>query len=247
MTSFFAAGAFVNNTIWVESSQAATQFILDIASNFFAINNISINNDKTVVIPINQRVQNTVLRISELLILIVRCGVSHRYLGIFLSTDDLSKPSLAKTQSDINEVLYHLLLYGLKTFKQVQAEEKSASVISFSNSFGIVGQLFEHYFLDLQVLDWVLLNPLHFLKRFGSVDVAGGAMAFFPKIGLGIGIRVVSFLSSIMAKLQAVALTLKCVLFSCLVEGFVSVEWFKEAMWIFENCKETVWILVDFV
>ncbi|KAG9288977.1 hypothetical protein G9A89_015526 [Geosiphon pyriformis] len=96
MTFFFVASAFVDNTIWVGSSQTVTQFILDITSNFFVINNISINNNKTVAILINQKVQNAVLRISESFISIVRCSVPYRYLGIFLSTSGLSKPSLAK-------------------------------------------------------------------------------------------------------------------------------------------------------
>ncbi|KAG9296554.1 hypothetical protein G9A89_015146 [Geosiphon pyriformis] len=76
---FFAAGVFVDNTIWVGSSQSATQHILNVASEFFWINNISINNNKTVVIPINSR-----------------------YLGIFLSTEGLSKLSLAKANSDVH-------------------------------------------------------------------------------------------------------------------------------------------------
>ncbi|KAG9284890.1 hypothetical protein G9A89_003813 [Geosiphon pyriformis] len=36
LTSFFAASTFVDDTIWVGSSQAATQHILDIASEFFS-------------------------------------------------------------------------------------------------------------------------------------------------------------------------------------------------------------------
>ncbi|KAG9290460.1 hypothetical protein G9A89_007191 [Geosiphon pyriformis] len=146
----------------------------------------------------------------RLSILIAKHGVPHRYLSIFLSTDGLSKPSLAKAQSDVkffsnmvlrkaisnkqfmylvlavlqpivsyhtqfsfvssavyfsNEVLYHSLLYGLKIFKQVQAKWKSSSVISFSNSSGIVSQLFEYHFLDLQILGWAPLNPLQFSVR----------------------------------------------------------------------------------
>ncbi|KAG9291414.1 hypothetical protein G9A89_021832 [Geosiphon pyriformis] len=233
-----------------------------------------------------------------------------------------------------NEVLYHFSLYDLKTFKQIQAKIKSASVINFSNAFGVVGQLFGHWFLDLQVLNWASLNLLQFLvrlwispsnnflagivhiflnnnislvnnlpsaflnfsrysvsgvlgsslyynwvgllKRFGvafcnrlldkhasssdnlivdvnnvlissqfsnvknsllevwsnsisvftdrslkelgSTDVAEGAVAFFPEIKLGIRVKIVGLLSSIMAKLQTVALVLECVSFFCLVE-----------------------------
>ncbi|KAG9299402.1 hypothetical protein G9A89_014051 [Geosiphon pyriformis] len=54
-SSFFAAGAFVNDTIWVGSSQTATQHIFNVTSEFFCVNDISINNNKTVAIPINSR------------------------------------------------------------------------------------------------------------------------------------------------------------------------------------------------
>ncbi|KAG9304039.1 hypothetical protein G9A89_005949 [Geosiphon pyriformis] len=102
LSFFFAAGAFVDNTIWVSSSQAATQHILDVASEFFRINDISINNNKTVVIPINSRVSIPSLSISSLPISIAKKGEFHQYLGIFLSTKGLSKPNLAKTNLDVH-------------------------------------------------------------------------------------------------------------------------------------------------
>ncbi|KAG9303063.1 hypothetical protein G9A89_000095 [Geosiphon pyriformis] len=63
-TSFFAASVFVDNTIWVGNCLAATQYILNIASEFFLINDISINTDKTVTIPINQGAREVLLSIS---------------------------------------------------------------------------------------------------------------------------------------------------------------------------------------
>ncbi|KAG9307301.1 hypothetical protein G9A89_017129 [Geosiphon pyriformis] len=86
-TLFLAAGVFVDNTIWIGNSRTTTQNILNIASEFFQINNISINTDKT-------------LQISGSNILIAKGNDSHRYLGIFLSTS-LFKPSLSKAHSDI--------------------------------------------------------------------------------------------------------------------------------------------------
>ncbi|KAG9301951.1 hypothetical protein G9A89_020995 [Geosiphon pyriformis] len=79
LSSYFAAGAF-----------------------FFRINDISINNDKTVVIPINCKVGNSTLFISGSPISVAKKGESHQYLGIFLSTESLSKPSLAKAHSDVH-------------------------------------------------------------------------------------------------------------------------------------------------
>ncbi|KAG9306609.1 hypothetical protein G9A89_004806 [Geosiphon pyriformis] len=99
--SCFAAGTFVDDTIWVGSSQSTTQHILDVASKFFQINNISINNDKTVAIPINCRVGNPTLFISGSPISVAKKGESHWYLSIFLSTEGLSRPSLAKVHSDV--------------------------------------------------------------------------------------------------------------------------------------------------
>ncbi|KAG9288444.1 hypothetical protein G9A89_015650 [Geosiphon pyriformis] len=84
------------------SSQTATQHILNVASEFLQINDISINNDKTVVIPINSRISNSSLFISGSPIFIAKKGKSHQYLGIFLSSDGLSKPSLAKAHSDVH-------------------------------------------------------------------------------------------------------------------------------------------------
>ncbi|KAG9288826.1 hypothetical protein G9A89_001150 [Geosiphon pyriformis] len=60
--TFFAAEVFVDDTIWVGGSQAATQHILNVAT---------------------------------------RKGEFYWYLGIFLSTDGLSKPSLAKAHLNV--------------------------------------------------------------------------------------------------------------------------------------------------
>ncbi|KAG9287499.1 hypothetical protein G9A89_023871 [Geosiphon pyriformis] len=59
-----------------------------------------------------------------------------------------------------NNTLCHPSLYGLKTFEQVQAESKVASIMYFANSVGILDCLFLHRSHDLQVLFW---SPLHSL------------------------------------------------------------------------------------
>ncbi|KAG9300075.1 hypothetical protein G9A89_018352 [Geosiphon pyriformis] len=75
LTSFFAAGAFVDDTIWVGDCQTSTQYALNIASE------------------------------------------AHHYLGIFLSTDGLSKSSLAKAHSDI-QFFVNVVLKKAVTDKQ---------------------------------------------------------------------------------------------------------------------------------
>ncbi|KAG9304324.1 hypothetical protein G9A89_019886 [Geosiphon pyriformis] len=185
----------------VGNSQTAIQHILNVASEFFRINDISINNDKIVAIPINARISNPSLFISGSPISITKKGKSHWYLGIFLSTDSISKPSLAKAHSDIcffsnlilkkvvldkqflylvlavlhpislklkaglpldflSDTIYHPSFYGLKSFSQCQSENKVASLISFVNSCGVLGQLFSHRSHDLQVLCWHPIHPL---------------------------------------------------------------------------------------
>ncbi|KAG9298372.1 hypothetical protein G9A89_005232 [Geosiphon pyriformis] len=132
-TFFLAAGAFVNNTIWIGSCQTSTQHILNNANRFFE---------------------------------------AHRYLGIFLSTEGLSKPNLA--QAHMNPIFSYRMQFNFvsvvvchkwnviirKSFKaktgllcnflQVQAKEKLATLIFFSNAYGIIGHLFKHKFLDMQ-------------------------------------------------------------------------------------------------
>ncbi|KAG9295050.1 hypothetical protein G9A89_017844 [Geosiphon pyriformis] len=83
---FLAASVLVDNTILQVN---------------FLVNNISINNKKTVAIPINQKVGNTSLLISGLLISIAHRKKSHQYLGIYLLSEGLSKPSLAKMHTDV--------------------------------------------------------------------------------------------------------------------------------------------------
>ncbi|KAG9303650.1 hypothetical protein G9A89_018547 [Geosiphon pyriformis] len=133
---FFAAGTFFDNTIWV------------------------------VVIFINSRVDNFSLSINGLPISIAKKSELYRYLGVFLSTKGLSKPSLAKANSDIcfftnlvllklksglplnflSDTIHNSFFYGLKSFFQVQSESKVASLVSFANSGSVVGHLFSYSF-----------------------------------------------------------------------------------------------------
>ncbi|KAG9306140.1 hypothetical protein G9A89_016044 [Geosiphon pyriformis] len=255
LTLFLTAGAFIDDIIWVGSSQAATQHILDIASEFFRFNDISVNNDKTVAIPINCRVLDPRLTISGAPISITRKGESHRYLGIFLSSGGLSKPSLAKAQADVrffvnlvlrkaisdkqcaylvsvilfsiisyktqfsfislgvcskwdalvckifksksglphdfpSDALHYPSLYNLKTFEQIQAESKSASIIAFANFTGVLDCLFSHRSHDLQILSWHFHYPLMFLARVGvslSNNFLVGVVCIFSRCDLSLG------------------------------------------------------------
>ncbi|KAG9307587.1 hypothetical protein G9A89_023152 [Geosiphon pyriformis] len=102
LTLYFSAGAFVDDMIWVGNCQASTQYALNIASEFFVINDISINSEKTVAIPINQDVKVALLSICSQPISIAKKRKAHQYLGIFLSTERLSKSSVVKTHVDVH-------------------------------------------------------------------------------------------------------------------------------------------------
>ncbi|KAG9297748.1 hypothetical protein G9A89_011263 [Geosiphon pyriformis] len=141
MTSFFTAGAFVDDTICMGNGQASTQQILNVASEFFLINNININNEKTVAISINKRVKVPVLSINSQTITVANSGVSHQYLGIFLSTDSLSKPSLAKANSDIR-------FFSNMVFRKAVSDKQFSYLILAV--------------LQPIVLCWAPLNPLQY-------------------------------------------------------------------------------------
>ncbi|KAG9290770.1 hypothetical protein G9A89_011733 [Geosiphon pyriformis] len=151
----------------LKNGHAAIQHILDIANEFFWINNISINNNKTVVISVNSRVSTSFLSISGSPISIAKKGKSHCYLGIFFSTEGLSKPSLVKANSDIcffinlvlkktvldKQFLYLVLavLHSIVSYRTQfsfvpigMCNNKVASLVSFANSDGILGHLFSH-------------------------------------------------------------------------------------------------------
>ncbi|KAG9302151.1 hypothetical protein G9A89_020585 [Geosiphon pyriformis] len=173
LTSFFAVGAFIDDTIWIGNSQAATQHILNIASKFFRINDISINNDKTVAILINCRslskpslAKAHLDAVSNKQFSYLVSVFSFVSTNVYVKWDTMICKSL-KSKSGLplnfpNNTIYYSSLYGLKSFKQVQAEDKSAFVVSFANSVGILGCLFAHRSHNLQVLSWCLCHSLLF-------------------------------------------------------------------------------------
>ncbi|KAG9307669.1 hypothetical protein G9A89_023234 [Geosiphon pyriformis] len=101
LISYLAAGAFMDNTIWVDNCYTVTQNILNIANKFFELMNISINTKKTVAILINPRTRNIFLEVSGSSISITKAGKTYQYLGIFLLNKDLSGLSLKKVNSDV--------------------------------------------------------------------------------------------------------------------------------------------------
>ncbi|KAG9296045.1 hypothetical protein G9A89_011897 [Geosiphon pyriformis] len=134
LTSFLAVGAF-----------AATQYILNVASEFFRMNDISINNNKTVVIPINCRVMAPFL--SFFANFVLRKAISNKQFSyLVLAWNVLIRKGL-KLKLGLpldfpNNVLHYSLFYSLKTFEQIQAKDKIAAVVCFTNSVGLVFSVF---------------------------------------------------------------------------------------------------------
>ncbi|KAG9297448.1 hypothetical protein G9A89_020849 [Geosiphon pyriformis] len=141
------------------------QIMIDFGlSNSYIVHD-GLDQEETITIPINQGVQNAELFISGSRISVAKKSDSHQYLGIFLSTEELSKPSLAKAHADdfSSVALHHPMLYGLKLFKQVFTESLMANLVNFSNMGGALGRFFNHRAMDLQAASWMPQHPLRFL------------------------------------------------------------------------------------
>ncbi|KAG9298302.1 hypothetical protein G9A89_002790 [Geosiphon pyriformis] len=60
-------------------------------------------------------------------------------------------------------------------------------------------------------VDQLLNHQSSSVRDLGSSDACGGAAAYFPSADISVGIRVLSLLSSMLAKMQAIVLVLDCV------------------------------------
>ncbi|KAG9298521.1 hypothetical protein G9A89_018880 [Geosiphon pyriformis] len=112
LTSYLAAGVFIDDTIWVGNCCTVTQKILNISSKFFDLIDISINTEKTVAIPINPRTSNTSLEVSRSPISITKVGEAHQYLGFGISD------AVGETAAYFSDLGLHVgvEVYGLLLF-----------------------------------------------------------------------------------------------------------------------------------
>ncbi|KAG9290206.1 hypothetical protein G9A89_022182 [Geosiphon pyriformis] len=182
----FTDGYTVHNRLdqgKVGNCLAVTQCILDIASEFFLINNIAINTDKMVVISINQGARSALLSISDSEISIAKKdepSLVKAYSNIRFFSNVVLRKTITKKQflylvsavlqpivsyrlqfscvsksfkvnlskNFLNKALYHLELYGLKTFEQVLAENLLAGLVKFANADRILSKLFKYRVMD---------------------------------------------------------------------------------------------------
>ncbi|KAG9301946.1 hypothetical protein G9A89_020990 [Geosiphon pyriformis] len=233
-SSFFVAGTFVDDMIWVDSSQSATQHIFNIASKFFQINDISINNDKTVVIFINSRISNSSLTISGLPISIAKKGEFYKYLGIFLSTEGLSKPSLARAHSDVC-FFTNLVLKKAVSDKQFLYLVLTVlhPILIWFTFFLTASYLWAAFWPALSgfMVEYLCLLFLHTFKKWKKLDPHGLVPNWFdisvaflvtsrfsPLASAGVGLLdihssddfISGLISFTLVELQAIALALKC-------------------------------------
>ncbi|KAG9286132.1 hypothetical protein G9A89_010146 [Geosiphon pyriformis] len=90
----------------------------------------------------------------------------------------------------LSDAIHHPSLYNLKSFEQIQAKSKSAFVVFFANSVGILSQLFFHKFHDFQILSWCSCYPLVFPIYIGvtsSNSFLAGVVCIFSGCDLSLG------------------------------------------------------------
>ena len=102
--SHISACAFVDDTIWCAPSGAKMQKILNLAAEFYRINDIEINTQKSAAIVINPRKTTTTLTLQNGIVPILKPGEATRYLGIYISSEGINKPTIAKVKEEINYI-----------------------------------------------------------------------------------------------------------------------------------------------
>ncbi|KAG9305003.1 hypothetical protein G9A89_007406 [Geosiphon pyriformis] len=164
---------------FIGSSQVATQHIFNVASEFFRMNNILINNNKTVAILINCKVVAPFLSPS-----LAKAHSNVRFFTNFV----LRKAILDKQFSYlVSAVFYPIIGYRIQ-FSFISATEgKVAAVMCFANSVGVLGQLFKHKSHDLQVVSWCPVHSLCFSVCI-SVNLLNNFLAGVIRVFLSSGL-----------------------------------------------------------
>ncbi|KAG9291929.1 hypothetical protein G9A89_004867 [Geosiphon pyriformis] len=185
-STFFAAEAFVNDTIWISnlslfiSGSPISIAKKDKSHQYFGIFLLTDGLSKFSLAKVHLDVHffsNLVLKkvvldkqFLYLVSAVFQPIVSYRMQFSFVPVsvcdkwDALIRKSLKlKSGFSLNfpsNTIHHPFFYGLKSFSQCQSESKVASLISFANSCEVLGQLFSHRSHDLQVLCWHLIHLL---------------------------------------------------------------------------------------
>ena len=106
ITNHFAGCAFVDDTLWCSTSRNNMQRILNIATEFYEINDININSQKTTSIVLNdKKTTNHLLKIKGETIRDLEPGESERYLEIYLSTQGIKAATIKVLNQEVTNTL----------------------------------------------------------------------------------------------------------------------------------------------
>src|SRR4051812_26611134 len=102
ISSQISACAFVDDTIWCVPSRAKMQTILDLASEFYKMNDIEINTQKSAAVIINSKNTAATLTLQNKTVPILAPGKETRYLGIYVLSEGINKPTITKVEEEIH-------------------------------------------------------------------------------------------------------------------------------------------------
>src|SRR3954469_17446475 len=89
------------------------QEILDLVSEFYKINDIEINTEKSAVIVINPRSQPKPVIIQDKPVTPLLKEEFTRYLGVFISLKGINKPTISKIEEEISYITNKIKLKAI--------------------------------------------------------------------------------------------------------------------------------------
>ncbi|KAG9298530.1 hypothetical protein G9A89_018889 [Geosiphon pyriformis] len=249
---YLAAGAFVDDTIWIGNCCTVTQKILNISSEFFDLIDISINTEKTVAIPINPRTSNTSLEVSRFPISIAKVGKAHQYLGFGISD------AVRGTAAYFSDLGLHVgvEVYGLLSFTLAEMQAVAlalecilvSSNVTIKSHFGVLNNKRADRLADLATLSKLVFSA-NIKKKFLMADgkVISGNTRHFVRTTNNTVRRFQTNLSSSVV-LQSLAFSVSDVgLYTVLCKSLVFEDWLADAKASFVNTKLAMSNLVKFV
>ncbi|KAG9290290.1 hypothetical protein G9A89_022266 [Geosiphon pyriformis] len=191
---FMAAGVFVNDTIWIGNSLAATQSILNIATGM--INTLSSCGLFLGSSVTNMFCAGSGIAIADVLKLDVYMKVNtfHKWKKL-----DPKRPTLGWFVSFVEFIESGGLVGG------------SNSSCLPSSKFFLYNTGYVRDCLRRVGSDVIFIYTDSSVRDFGFSGASGGAAAYFPSVDIGVDVRVLGLLSFTLAKMQTITLALDCV------------------------------------
>src|SRR4051812_22150579 len=89
------------------------QSILDLVLEFYKINDIEINTQKSAAVIINGKNTTTILTLQNETIPILTPGEEIRYLGIFVSSEEINKLIIVKVEEEIRLIINKIIFKAI--------------------------------------------------------------------------------------------------------------------------------------